>query len=306
MRNFIAIAKEIYRFHYPPEARRGVVFIVRAYLHYVALNHLCHFFESDASRREVFVHNKFPIEQATRAFFYKDSTLQERIQLIREHFEILEATLRPEIWQGFYTGKRFPIWHFANADAETIHWYAEIAFESGQRKEGLLAVMMHFQGVTLYQIMFWLAYDANGNKSLYIGAMQGPNVTHAKDLIKEATRLAHRYRTKNLILYITQAIARALGVQRIYAVSNAGYYANNHLRRDRKLKTNFGSFWEEIGGRALIQNPNDAYFYELPLTETRKTMEEVPTRKRAVYRRRFLFQDDVDAQVAQNVATWLQ
>ena len=42
----------------------------------------------------------------------------------------------------------------------------------------------------------------------------------------------------------------------------------------------------------------DARFYELPLTESRKTMEEVPTRKRAVYRRRFAFQDDVDAQIA--------
>jgi uncharacterized protein VirK/YbjX len=30
-------------------------------------------------------------------------------------------------------------------------------------------------------------------------------------------------------------------------------------------------------------------------------MEEVPTRKRAVYRKRFAFQDDVDKQIADNM-----
>ena len=47
-------------------------------------------------------------------------------------------------------------------------------------------------------------------------------------------------------------------------------------------------------------------FYELPLVEPRKTMEEVPTRKRAVYRRRFAFLDDVDAQIAENMGKLLK
>ncbi len=50
----------------------------------------------------------------------------------------------------------------------------------------------------------------------------------------------------------------------------------------------------------------DARFYELPLVETRKTMEEVPTRKRAGYRRRFAFLDDVDAQIAENMGKILR
>ena len=35
--------------------------------------------------------------------------------------------------------------------------------------------------------------------------------------------------------------------------------------------------------------------------EPRKTMEEVPTRKRAVYRRRFAFLDEADAEIEQAV-----
>ena len=116
---------------------------------------------------------------------------------------------------------------------------------------------------------------------------------NAKELIKETTKLAFRYRTKNLVIYMIMALARCIELKHIYAVSNEGYYANNHVRIDRKLKTDFGAFWEELGGHVM----DDRRFYEIPLNETRKTMEEIPARKRAIYRKRFAFQDDVEEQI---------
>ena len=74
------------------------------------------------------------------------------------------------------------------------------------------------------------------------------------------------------------------------------------MRVNRKLKTDFGAFWEEAGGRET----EDKRFYELPLVLPRKTMEEVPTRKRAVYRRRFAFLDAVDAEIEERVKALLK
>ena len=182
-----------------------------------------------------------------------------------------------------------------------MEWNAYLKFEPGQRKEGLLSVIMDVDGIHLYQIVFWIA-QKDDVPTLVIGAMQGPNTEDAQEFVREMTKRAHRFRTKNLILYMTQAVARTLGVKRILAVSNAGYYANNHVRMDRKLKTDFGAFWEEAGG----WQTEDKRFYELPLTLPRKTMEEVPTRKRAVYRRRFAFLDEVDAQIAERIQAILQ
>ena len=142
-------------------------------------------------------------------------------------------------------------------------------------------------------MIFWIAKNHRDEWSLYIGAMQGPNMENAKDIIKKVTKKCHAYRTKNLILYITQAVARAAGLQHIYAVTNEGYYANNHVRKDRKLKTSFSDFWMEAGG----WHTKDSRFDELPLTEARKSMEEISTHKRAVYRRRFALMDEVDASV---------
>lgn len=291
----IALGKRIYDTSNPRELHRLLVFIGRSLLHTAAMRELMEFFRQDALRQRIFARNPFPLEQATRAFFYAGSTFQERMTLIKTHYMLLQEKLCPE-WAeklGALDGN-YEIWKSADAD---IDWNATLSFSPGQRKEGLMALNMHLDGQILYQMMFWLNRNKQGEDALWIGAMQGPNGESAREVVKEATKRAHRYRTKNLILYMTMAAARSLGCRHIYAVSNEGYYANNHVRRDRKLKTDFGAFWQEAGGQVT----GDKRFYEIPLIEPRKTMEEVPTRKRAVYRRRFAFQDDVDAQIAANL-----
>lgn len=66
-----------------------------------------------------------------------------------------------------------------------------------------------------------------GEEALWIGAIQGPSMENAREVIKDITKRSHCYRTKNLILYMTMAVARNFGVKHIYAVSNEGYYANS-------------------------------------------------------------------------------
>ncbi len=291
----IELGKRIYDTSNPREMHRLVVFVLRSLLHRSAVKEMLTYFETNEARHKLLSENTFPVEQMTRAFFFAGSTVEERKKLIMTHYSTLEKKLRPE-WFEKLTRKyvEYTIWM---SEDEDIDWKAQLFMEPGQRKEGLMAVVMRLNNQHLYQMMFWLNSDKNNELSLWIGAMQGPNMDNAKEFVKDITKRSHRYRTKNLILYMTMAVARSLGCQHIYAVSNDGYYAMNHIRRDRKLKTNFGDFWEEAGGHKT----DDPRFYEVPLVEPRKIMEEVPTRKRAVYRKRFAFQDDVDAQIAANM-----
>ena len=284
------IAHRAYRWNNPRERHRALVFLVRGLLYWRQLQGLYDFFQETEERRALYARNPFPMEQATRAFFYAGSTVRTRVKLIQEHYAYLEQKLghAPFISLGYDTAHE--IWRAPETD---MTWHAYLKFEPGQRKEGLLSVMMDVDGEHLYQIIFWIE-QRGGQPTLVIGAMQGPNTENAQDFVREMTKRAHRFRTKNLILYMTQTVARALGIKRMLAVSNAGYYANNHVRLDRKLKTDFGAFWEEVGG----WETDDQRFYELPLVYPRKTMEEVPTRKRAVYRRRFAFLDTADEEVA--------
>ncbi|MGP1366928.1 MAG: VirK/YbjX family protein [Schwartzia sp. (in: firmicutes)] len=294
MEGAIALGKRIYDVRKGREARRCAVFVLRCWLHPARMRKLDTFFHQTPLLAAVAAACPFVYEQPTRAFFYHRATFDERIRLVEEHMTFLSQRLLPEVLVGLYQGKDYPLWESV-FDEQPLRLV--LSFDPGQRKEGLLSVVLRWGETALYQMIFWIAKDAAGAWTLWIGAMQGPNLADAKDVIKKLTKACHGFRTKNLILYATQAAARALGAARILAVTNEGYYANNHVRIDRKLKTNFSDFWREAGGWETA----DPRFDELPLTEGRKTMEEVPTRKRAVYRRRFALMDEIDAAIAAGI-----
>ncbi len=301
MSNFIELGKKIYDLKNPREAHRFAVFIARCCLHPQKIQRLEKFFAQSEIFKEISTTFPFFFEQVTRAFFYNRSTIEERIKIVEEHVEFLASTTNESFLRKIYAGEKIPLWKIP-LDETLGEMILSICIEPGQRKEGLISVMLRLSsGVPIYQIIFWIArdnfIDGDENFAMWIGAMQGPNVDDAREIIKRITKKCHAYRTKNLILYAAQAVARSLGLKKIFSITNAGYYANNHIRRDRKLKTSFGDFWAECGGTLT----SDERFFSLPLTEQRKTFDEIPTHKRAVYRRRFSLLDELDATVSEKL-----
>ena len=64
-------------------------FVLMAKLHSKRINELIEFFNSKPQLKPILEGLPFPIEQPTRAFFYKGSTFSERCRLIREHYDFL-------------------------------------------------------------------------------------------------------------------------------------------------------------------------------------------------------------------------
>jgi len=294
MKSFRAIGQKVYDIRKGRERRRYYVFLLRCLLNRSRLQKIDKFFQQNELLSAIAEEYPFVYEQPTRAFFYNKSTFDERAKLVEEHMAFVTETFRPDVAKELYMEKIFPVWE---TEIEDKPLCAALFYHPGQRKEGLMTVTLFWGEDKLYQMMFWIAKNKAGEYSLWIGAMQGPNMEHARDVIKKITKQCHGFRTKNLVLYVTQAAARVMNIRHIYAVTNYGYYANNHVRVDRKLKTDFSDFWVEAGGKAT----EDKRFDELPLVEPRKTMEEVPTRKRAVYRKRFAMLDEIDMEVGNNM-----
>ena len=296
MLDYIHLGKKIYNTDNPREARRMAVFVVRCLLNNSRMQRLHQFFSQNDLYRKIADECPFVYEQPTRAFFYNKSTFDERARLVEKHMEFLVTHLQEDVVLSLYAGKTW------ESQDEMGHLRFELFYHPGQRKEGLLSIVLRLDEHDLYQMMFWIAPNKAGEWALWVGAMQGPNMENAKEVVKKVTKRCHAYRTKNFILHATQEAAKALGLKQIFAVTNYGYYANNHIRRDRKLKTSFSDFWKESGGRPCA----DQRFYELPMTEYRKTMEEIPTRKRSNYRKRYALLDEVDAAIAASIQSLLK
>lgn len=279
----------------PKEMKRYLVFRARCRMHKDIIEDFLDFFAEMQLRKEILKGTPAFIEQVTRAFFYKDSTFPERAALIKNHVLFMEKHFRPEVLSELYVnlgenrnaGQRVTLWEdiFEDKSLRMSLW-----FHAGQRKEGCLSLILTWGEELLYQIMFWFGPDLEKTgDAIWIGALQG--IRNGSDVIKRMTKAFFGYRTKNLIFYGIRSLARCLGIQIIYAVTNEGYYAMNHIRIDRKLKTDFGAFWEECEGKPCEQDPR---FFVMPVKEYRKDMSELKPSKRAQHRRRFEKLDAID------------
>ena len=291
------VGKNLYKTHILKELKRYVVFMTRCHLHKSYMEDILGFFDASQLRRDMLQGTPSFVEQVTRAFFYKNSKWAERVELVKTHVAIMEEQFKPELLAKLYAKcERVRVWEDMYQEKPLG---MDLLFHAGQRKEGCLSLILDYEGEALYQIMFWLGRDRiSGHTALYIGALQGPQ--NGSELIKGLTKAFYGYRTKNLIFYGIRNVAKVLDVKNIYAVTNEGYYAMNHIRRDRKLKTSFSDFWAECEGVPCEDNR----FYVMPVEEYRKSMEELKPSKRAQHRRRFEKMDEITAAVAKNLAVY--
>lgn len=180
--DYIELGKKIYNMENPREVKRCVVFVARCLLNNGRMKKIHQFFHQNELLAKVAEEYPFVYEQPTRAFFYNKSTFDERAKILEQHMGFMEKYFKKDIFLGLYGEKPYTLWERKD---EIGSLRFELSFNPGERKEGLLSVVLHLDDVMLYRIMFWISPDKKGDMSLWIGAMQGPNVENAKDLVKK-------------------------------------------------------------------------------------------------------------------------
>jgi Uncharacterized protein conserved in bacteria len=233
-------------------------------------------------------------------YFFKGSSFSDRADLIKAHIVAMEQVFNDEFIEKIYINKEaIVIWQDEFQEKPIS---MDIKFFNGQQKEGCLSVNLMYEGQwPLYQIIFsCFPSKEDGESALYIGALQGSN--KGNDFVKALTKAYFGYRTKNLIFYGLRNVASMLGVKHLYAVSNAGHYAQNHMRMDRKVKTDLDGFWEECGGNKL----SDKRFFEVPINEHIKEFSEMKPSKRANYRRRLAKMDEMRLAICENLKKYMK
>ncbi len=299
MREYIDLGKRIYHHRDASDfgVQRLVVFIARAMIHKKQINGLIKFFSENPTLENIAAENPIIFEQLTRHVFYHQSTIQERLSLIKQHFIISSTWFRQDYLNDIYNDGFLRLWEEDYGDDKLC---INLNFKYMDRKEGLMSIELVWGEQRIYHITFW--FDQNDDKevTLRIGALQG--ILGGASTIHDLTKHFFAYRPKNLILYALRTVACTLGINKIYAVSNEGFFTNTHVRLDKKLKTSLDEFWQETGGSLC----EDHRFFELPIAETRKSIEEVKSQKRNLYRKRYAALDEIEKSIKYNLNSYLK
>ena len=303
LRACLRLGKRIYVCDEVLDYRRRYVFYVRCLLNMKIIEKHCDFFSQNVFRKKLLVKTPHFLDQVLRQVFYRNSNAKIRSKIIQNHLEVMEKIFTKELLKKLYIYRQRIILWKDEYNGKPLVLY--MVFREGQQKEGCLAIELVYDsldlantgwdyGLHVYQIIFSLGKERNGERSITIGALQG--LANGNGFIKELTKAYFGYRPKNLMIWSIRCFCEKIGVQRIYAVSNQGHYAMNHYRRDRKLKVNMNKFWEECGGKKKEKD-----FFEIPIMEKRKSMAELKTSKRALYRRRFTKMDEMKEKIGESL-----
>ena len=93
------IGHDLYNVKKLKERKRYIVFRIRCGLHKSQIGALLDFFQTTPLRREMLKHTTSFVEQTTRAFFYKGSTWDERIAIVKNHIEYMENIFTRKVEQ---------------------------------------------------------------------------------------------------------------------------------------------------------------------------------------------------------------
>lgn len=288
LRYFWQLSHQIYNPHKLSGRKRALTFFVRAATHRSHFERLYAFFH-DCPPLRGFLETRDPHFQEVlcRVFLFKNSTVEERLTAILQHFTILRRYFRDDVIHHLYwTDEGYTLWQSPDKDLPLT---VRLVFDTGQRKEGFLSLYLYYEQTMVYHFNFRFAYDHDDVPALYIGTLQGSK--EGLPLAKVLTKKLFGYRPKGFLLYLLRLFVQTLGIHTLYAITDEGFYTNSHLLRgNRSKKTNLNPFWLESGACPAA---SEQWYFQLPIVEKRRTYAELKSQKRNLFRKRYLLLDQI-------------
>lgn len=208
--------------------------------------------------------------------------MRQRFALLMADLRSIDQLLTPEQLRPLSGGQALCRWR-----SEELDLQVDLSLNL-EAKEGLwrLGLRQIDSEAMVYSLSFAFVGDA-----LFIGAVQGTACQDAPALIRQATKALHGLRPPFFLIEILRSLARQWNVRRIVGVDgNFQLKANKGSRDSDRVRFDYAAFWTELGGARSPQGN-----WDIPLVGSRKSLDEIESRKRAMYRRRFELLDGLNS-----------
>ncbi|MFX1802723.1 DUF535 family protein [Paraburkholderia sp. A1RO-5] len=219
------------------------------------------------------VRNRRFLERPFHCFAQADMPAYERAELLCGHFRVV----RDHFGEGL--ARRL----YLNSEHVTLASSGRYAFVVSEPvrcwREGLLTVA--WRDVSEQVDLAWATisferHAESGKRGVLIGGLQGPAGTD-RERVREATRACHGLRPKAAVM---EAIGEFCKLAMVDVLT--GVTKNTHVSAatDIQFSADYDGFWSELGGVEV-----DGRFV-LPLRPYHRDINEVPSKRRAEFRRR--------------------
>jgi uncharacterized protein VirK/YbjX len=226
-----------------------------------------------------------------RPYLYQTLATRGKLKILQQHYQLECSRFAPRPLSTLLNGATLTL---ATIDGKDQQCYRmTLTHQQAFDKEGELSLCMLDQAdVALVTLTFSLC-NAERGASLIIGGLQGPRRNEdGLGSIKLATKACHGLFPKRVAMEALTALAEQLNIRNIRAVSNRQHIYNS-LRYRKEFESDYDSFW-----LALDATLNQQMLFELPLQLPRKSPDQLASKKRAEYARRYQMLDQLRQDLA--------
>ncbi|WP_369790800.1 VirK/YbjX family protein [Rouxiella sp. WC2420] len=225
-----------------------------------------------------------------RPYLRANLKTKDKIKSICEGSRLIFTSLESSVYKKIYSSDGLQL---AKIEGKNGDYTIKMGMENKFSREGELVLnLRNSEGITLASCAFGFVFE-NDMPCLFIGAMQGGEKLCTPELIKEATKSCYGLFPKRILIEIVCFLANKFECSKILAVSNKTHIFQSGRYKKRKsslMLADYDGFWESLSGHRNAKND-----YELPLEIKRKDIEEVTSKKRSEYRKRYVLLDDLKA-----------
>lgn len=277
------------RFLYPDDSVRKTFnrakFVLRSLLYRPQLSRVFELFQTGPLRALPAQHPEL-LDKPMRPYCFACSTVSQRAEMVENHYRLLLARY-PSLIEPLYLGEGIELGRYPNSEYRIL-----LRHDGTFRREAELALsIVNERGERLYSCAFSLG-GCRDELALVIGSVQGPEpcVAEPQALVRTLTKAGHGLRPKSLVVMMVMALAEAMAAHHVAAVRMKAhiFQARRYSKKKKAcLQTDYDELWQEFGARS-----QDANFVRLQPV-VRKPLEEIAAKKRAMYRRRYQWLDEL-------------
>ncbi|WP_033423736.1 DUF535 family protein [Geopsychrobacter electrodiphilus] len=268
---------------------KRVRFLLRSLLYRRVLKQMFFLFQEERLRTLPEKHREL-LDKTLRPYQIANSSARVRAQRVEEHYRLLLRRY-PNLIEPLFLESGIELGRYPDNFNRVI-----LRYDGVFRREGELVLsVVDEAGKRLYSCAFSLAGTAE-QLHLIIGSVQGPEpaVDQAQEKVRIMTKGAYGLRPKSLVVLGVLMIAKALGAEQVMAVKKNAhvFQAKRYSKKQKgKVQLDYDELWSEFEARDV-----DSNFVLLPQL-TRKPLEEIVSKKRSMYRRRYEWLDTFAANI---------
>lgn len=284
--SFWSATTQVWQLNRKKRLSRTIKFLLRCSLHPHAILQWMTALRQQPELAPWQVHSPRLLFKPLRHYMNRRYGVAERISLLMQHYTFVWRNF-PANWISQLAEGHALTLATLNGKREQRYNIQLCKTDKFDREGELLLSLRNSQTDQLIYACAFSISQQHGVRKIEMGCIQGAKGESATQVIREATKELHGIRPRDFLLQALYCLVDEWSVHSVLGPSNS-----SRVYQTKATVANYNDYWQEFGA-----HPTQSGEYRLPIKLVHTDPNDVPSNKRAEYKRREALRQELASQV---------